>query len=114
MMTASMADSANNDYGHGILNAAAAIEYEVMSILDDNNSIPKKYSILKAYPNPFNPSLNIEITVDVLSHLTVDIFFHIAGSTSAQSSIKLQKINFKKWNGIQIAYLVVYILLFLI
>ncbi|GIS53165.1 hypothetical protein Ct9H90mP29_02070 [bacterium] len=31
MMTASMADSANNDYGHGILNAAAAIEYEVMS-----------------------------------------------------------------------------------
>ena len=74
MMTASMADSANNDYGHGILNAAAAIEYEVMSILDDNNSIPKKYSILKAYPNPFNPSINIEITVDVLSHLTVDIF----------------------------------------
>ena len=45
MMTASMADSANNDYGHGILNAAAAIEYEVMSILEDNNSIPKKYSI---------------------------------------------------------------------
>ena len=37
MMTASMADSANNDYGHGILNAAAAIEYEVMSILEDNN-----------------------------------------------------------------------------
>jgi len=99
MMTASMSDSANNDYGYGIINAAAAIEYEAMSGLDDNNSIPSKYSIIKAYPNPFNPSLNIEITVDQRSHLKVDIFSYNGNYISTIfdqiSDIRIQKFE---WN----------------
>ena len=71
----------------------------LLRLLDDNNSIPSKYSIIKAYPNPFNPSLNIEITVDQRSHLKVDIFSYNGNYISTIfdqiSDIRIQKFE---WN----------------
>ncbi len=73
MMTSSMSDSANNDYGYGIANAAAALDYNITSNIDFTAITPLKYSILKTYPNPFNPSLSIEIEIENISHVKVDI-----------------------------------------
>ena len=73
MMTSSMSDSANNDYGYGIANAAAALDYNITSNIDFTAIKPLKYSILKTYPNPFNPSLSIEIEIENISHVKVDI-----------------------------------------
>jgi len=73
MMTSSMSDSANNDYGYGIVNAAAALDYNITSNIDFTAITPLKYSILKTYPNPFNPSLSIEIEIENISHVKVDI-----------------------------------------
>ena len=61
LMTGSMADEPNNTYGWGIMDAHAALSYWSTSSTKNLKSIPSNYSILKTYPNPFNPTINIEI-----------------------------------------------------
>ena len=73
-MTSSMADSANNTYGYGIMNAAAAIEYWSTSGTNELIHQPNNYNIVAAYPNPFNPSINIEVTSIGESIIKVSIF----------------------------------------
>ena len=74
MMSASMADNINNDYGYGIMNASAAVNYWVESGNDYGNQEPNKFVIMKAYPNPFNPSLNIDISLHDQSLDKIEIF----------------------------------------
>ena len=74
MMTASNADNPDNTYGYGILNAGEAINYGTTSKNDNANYLPIDYDLVRAYPNPFNPSMNIEIDVLSSSELKVDIF----------------------------------------
>ena len=75
MMTASMADSPNNDYGWGIVNTLAAINYEFMGTEKDQTEfIPIEYHVLKTYPNPFNPSLIIQVSAPPGVVLNVDVF----------------------------------------
>ncbi len=51
MMTASMADSANNDYGWGIVNTLAAINYEFMDTkIEQTEFAPIEYHVLKNLP----------------------------------------------------------------
>ena len=61
LMTGSMADEPNNTYGWGIMDAHAALSYWSTSGTKISNAFPVNYSILKTYPNPFNPSINIEV-----------------------------------------------------
>ena len=64
-----------------------------------NRIFASKYSIIKAYPNPFNHSLNIEITADQRSNLKVDIFSYNGNYISTIfdqiSDIRIQKFE---WN----------------
>ena len=74
MMTASMADSANNTYGYGIVNALAAIDYGTTnSILKRNNILPSNFYVSEVYPNPFNPSVNIQVSAKSELMLKLDI-----------------------------------------
>ena len=74
MMSASMADNINNDYGYGIMNASAAVNYWVESGNGYGNQEPNNFGILKTYPNPFNPSLNIDISLHDQSLDKIEIF----------------------------------------
>ena len=98
MMTASMADSANNTYGHGILNAVNAVNYEATANLDDSDFQPKDFQLIRAYPNPFNPSINIEIEIGSPYGLKVDVLSYdgsyIANIYDDWASDKLQQL---KW-----------------
>ncbi|MDP6169320.1 MAG: S8 family serine peptidase [Candidatus Marinimicrobia bacterium] len=98
MMTASMADSANNTYGHGILNAVNAVNYEATANLDDSDFQPKDFQLIRAYPNPFNPSINIEIEIGSPYGLKIDVLSYdgsyIANIYDDWASDKLQQL---KW-----------------
>ena len=74
MLTASMSDSANNNYGHGILDAVNAISYEANTVKTDNQKLlPFNHKLIKTYPNPFNPKINIEVEVGKSHFISVDI-----------------------------------------
>jgi len=73
MMTASMADSANNSYGYGILNAGSAINYGVTASSNNPDYQPNEYNLIRAYPNPFNPTVNIQVDIGRSCELKVDI-----------------------------------------
>ncbi len=50
----------DNDYGWGIVDVWAAINYgNFTTSVKDENFIPNEFSIVKAYPNPFNPKINL-------------------------------------------------------
>ena len=100
MMTASMADSPNNDYGWGIVNTLAAINYEFMGTEKDQTEfIPIEYHVLKTYPNPFNPSLIIQVSAPPGVVLNVDVFSYdgrfIANLYSGKQFTTVQTLN---WN----------------
>ena len=75
MMTASQFNSPDNDYGYGILNAWAAINYQFTASVKGEPFLPNAISVYDAYPNPFNPKISIKI--DGLSnnqHVTVGVY----------------------------------------
>ena len=73
MMTASMADNANNTYGYGILNAGNAINYGATASSNNPDYQPNEYNLIRAYPNPFNPTVNIQVDIVRSCELKVDI-----------------------------------------
>ena len=102
IMTASMADSSNNTYGYGIMNAAAATEYETTTGIDQTNFFPEQYNLLNTYPNPFNPSLTIQVSTPPGSVVNVDVFSYdgrfIANLYSGKQLAKVQTLNWKPKN----------------
>ena len=74
MMTASQSSNPDNSYGYGIMNAVDAVEYEATVAIDRSDDLPSNFHVTNAYPNPFNPSLIIEVSGAVGEYLTVDIF----------------------------------------
>ena len=74
MMTASMADSSNNTYGYGIVNASAAKDYDATNSFIKDDNLPNNLYLPKVYPNPFNPTLNIILSAKAGLELKLDIF----------------------------------------
>ncbi len=62
--------------------------------------LPKKYSLLGNYPNPFNPSTQIEYTLPNTSEVEVEIY-DLTGKLVKSFNISSQTagINTLKWNG---------------
>ncbi len=73
MMTASQADIPNNDYGYGLVNIWSALfyNYSGSTILPQR---PATFSLNTVYPNPFNPSVTLSISMARASLVTINIF----------------------------------------
>ena len=98
-----MADSANNDYGWGIVNTLAAINYEFMDTkIEQTEFVPIAYHVLKTYPNPFNPSITIQVSTPRVAVLNVDVFSYdgrfIANLYSGKQFTTVQTLNWKPGN----------------
>ena len=72
MMTSDRVDTPDNDYGYGVINVMAAIDYETSAI--DENSIPDEFSILNIYPNPFNPTTTMQFKVGTDGHTSLHVY----------------------------------------
>ena len=73
-MTASNANSPNNNIGWGIINALAASNYSSFVIDDNKDVIPKNFALEQNYPNPFNPTTRIRYKVKTAGFVTLKIF----------------------------------------
>jgi len=67
--TASRASTPDNQYGWGIINAKAAIDY-----LQATEEPPKAYALLQNYPNPFNSGTVIEYELPEETSVSLKIY----------------------------------------
>jgi hypothetical protein len=72
-MTADNAGSPSNEYGWGILDAFAAIEYLPLTGVEPQPEVPLQFRLEQNYPNPFNPTTSIEFSLpsSLFAHLSV-------------------------------------------
>ena len=73
MMTASQHENPDNTYGYGIVDIMAAINYGQTVSVKPGQGNPVDFQISTAYPNPFNPSVSVDITAAVVGHLIVEV-----------------------------------------
>jgi len=71
--TASNANSPNNEYGWGIINAYNAA-FAVTSLSGGELTLPNRIELFPAYPNPFNPSTTIRYRVPQSGAVTLTAF----------------------------------------
>ena len=55
------------------MDVMAAINYGQSTGVETRSGFPKDFQISAAYPNPFNPSISVDITVAVDGHLIVEV-----------------------------------------
>ena len=110
MMTASNADYPDNTYGYGILNAGDAINYGTTSINDNADYLPSDFNLIRTYPNPFNPAMNIEIDVRPSSELKIDVFSyngnHVSNIFNGTTINRLSKFRWEPKNISSAVYFV--------
>lgn len=73
MMTASQSEYPNNEYGWGVIDVMAAINYTGFATVSEADPIPAHFMISDPYPNPFNSSVKFTVAVKNEGLLTVDV-----------------------------------------
>ena len=62
-MTASHATSPDNDYGWGVANGPAAVDYVFSPVSGTHQAIVNSPLVISAYPNPANSSVTIQLNI---------------------------------------------------
>ncbi len=73
MMTADNSENPNNQYGWGVIDVMAAINYDAFMDSSDEAFLPQQFSITNPFPNPFNSTVQFSVKVREEGRLTIDI-----------------------------------------
>ncbi len=71
--TASQHDAPDNDYGWGILDAAAAIAWLQLTAAPEEETIAAGGRLIGNWPNPFNPSTILAFSLEHPAEVTLSI-----------------------------------------
>ena len=74
LQTSSKNNNPDNIYGYGIPDVINAINFQQLHTHKTELIHPHEFHISKAYPNPFNPSVSIDILINQESNLLIEIF----------------------------------------
>jgi len=69
MMTAHRADIPDNDYGYGIIDVWAAINYVSSVGTDREGQMPRTFILHEGYPNPFNSTITFQVELPSAHYL---------------------------------------------
>ena len=72
--TALNSSNPDTNYGYGIINVMEAINYQTEMGIVNEEINANKFQVVKTYPNPFNPSIKIDIDIFQSQNLKIDIF----------------------------------------
>lgn len=64
----------NNDWGHGRVNALAAVQGVISGIEPLDPRVPASYELEQNFPNPFNPSTNIRFAVSQAGPVRLTVY----------------------------------------
>ena len=64
----------DNSSPNNIITFNLGISSDVNISIDNEYILPEKSYVLKAYPNPFNPVINLELNIKVQEYLKLDIY----------------------------------------
>ncbi len=109
MQTASRTDNPDNQYGNGIIDVMAAINYDhsdttandTMSTTD-SDQIPSSFELHPAYPNPFNPTTTIRYDLIESGRMSLDIYDMLGKKVKTLANKANQSAGFKsiQWYGL--------------
>jgi subtilisin family serine protease len=74
LSTASRAADPDNDYGYGIIDVWAAIQYDQFQDTTGPTPLPTAYRLYPAYPNPFNPRTTIAYDLPEADRVTLGVY----------------------------------------
>ena len=94
-------NSPDNEYGYGILNASAAINYQFTTSIKDETFLPDVIFVENAYPNPFNPEVSIKINgLSNSQHVSVGVYdLHGTLVTSLHNQKVRHNVLMLTWNA---------------
>ena len=76
----------------------------VSSMVENNQNIPKKYTLQQNYPNPFNPATTIEFSIPKTEFVTLIIYNLIGQEVATLVSDKLTPGSYKyTWDASHLA-----------
>ncbi len=73
MMTADHSESPNNQYGWGIIDVMAAINYTGFASIAESDPVPTRFAITDPFPNPFNSTVSFSVMIQEEGDLIVDM-----------------------------------------
>jgi hypothetical protein len=67
-------DAGDGNFGSGIFSRVAIEGTSVVSVTEDENSVPRVFALSQNYPNPFNPSTVIRYSVPHITRVSIKLF----------------------------------------
>ena len=70
-------------------------------VLEVDDLVPLEFSLSKAYPNPFNPTVNIDFTIPEATDISIQIFDLMGRVVFTHQQVFSSPGNYNfKWNGL--------------
>jgi C1A family cysteine protease len=82
-------------FKNGLFSRCSLIGTNITNVQTDYQNIPQKYSISSAYPNPFNPTTTIRLSLPKISHTRVNVYNIIGQKVATLTNKKLDAGNHK-------------------
>ena len=88
----------SNNTEYASYNSTSTITIDVRNTLSNENFMPDTFSISSPYPNPFNPSIELNFDLEKNTHVKIDIY-NLNGEVveTLEDSFLLSGSHFYKW-----------------
>jgi hypothetical protein len=89
-----------NQYGTGNWSTIWSYSYLLTGITQNDKDIPKEYKLYNNYPNPFNPTTNVQFSIVNVHYVTLKVFDILGRNVATLVNEQLQPGTYEvTWNA---------------